>query len=469
MEKRVLFGRRIIYSDETVVTKGNIVSIIDKAMIPHRTNADECEYLYNYYKGKQPVLERVNAIRPELTARVIENRANEIVSFKVGYLMGEPIQYISRSDDEAVAEAINTLNEYTYAEDKDAEDRELSEWSHICGTSYRMVLPDAETEADDSPFELHTLDPRSTFVVYARSLGHRPLLGVTYVTDDNGVVTYDCYTDRMYFKVVGNKVVMETPHILGSIPIIEYPANRARLGAFEIVLPLLDAINDVSSGRIEAIDEFVEAFLMLKGVDMTAEEFDEFKREGAIKLPPDGDAKYIVNELNQTQTQTLIDHMYQTILTICGMPNRNGGSSTSDTGAASMLRDGWVGAEGRAKDSELVFKKSEREFLKIVLKIVNSFKGVNLKLSDIEIRFTRRNYEHIESKSNVLVSMLSNDKIHPRLAFEYSGMFVDPELAYLESMEYAKQREEEVLQELEDFRKEEIKQAETPAKTGETE
>lgn len=469
MKNRFLFGRKVIYSDETVVTKDNIVSILNNALLVHEQNRADCEYLYKYYKGGQPILERVNTIRPELTAKVVENRANEIVSFKVGYLMGEPIQYISRSDDEKVAEEINTLNEYTYSENKDSEDRELSEWSHICGTSYRMVLPDEQNNKDDSPFEIHTLDPRGSFVVYVRRLGHRPLLGVTYVTDDNGIATYDCYSDTMYFKVVGNEVVTAIPHIIGSIPIIEYPANRARLGAFEIVLPLLDAINEVSSGRIEAVNEFVQAFLILKGVDMTAAEYEQFKKEGAIKLPPDGDAKYVVNELNQAQTQTLIDHMYQTVLTICGMPNRNGGSSTSDTGAASMLRDGWVGAEGRAKDSELVFKKSEREFLKIVLRIMNSFRGTALKLSDIEIRFTRRNYEHIESKSNVLTTMLANDKIHPRLAFEYSGMFVDPELAYLESMEYAKQREEEMLQELEDFRKEETKQAETPAETGETE
>ena len=32
--------------------------------------------------------------------------------------------------------------------------------------------------------------------------------------------------------------------------------------------------------------------------------------------------------------------------------------------------------------------------------------------------------------------MLANDKIHPRLAFAHCGLFVDPELAYLESKEY---------------------------------
>ena len=46
-------------------------------------------------------------------------------------------------------------------------------------------------------------------------------------------------------------------------------------------------------------------------------------------------------ENGETYTQTLKNDLYQTILTICGIPNRNGGSSTSDTGNAVIFRDGW--------------------------------------------------------------------------------------------------------------------------------
>ncbi len=50
----------------------------------------------------------------------MENWANKIVNFKVGYLCGEPIQYISRNGDERVVESINRLNELMFAEDKSA-------------------------------------------------------------------------------------------------------------------------------------------------------------------------------------------------------------------------------------------------------------------------------------------------------------------------------------------------------------
>lgn len=70
-------------------------------------------------------------------------------------------------------------------------------------------------------------------------------------------------------------------------------------------------------------------------------------------------------------------------------------------------RDGWSSAEARAKDSELVFKRSEKEFLKLVLRICRDLGELELKLSNVEIRFTRRNYENITEKANVLTTMIA--------------------------------------------------------------
>jgi hypothetical protein len=133
------------------------------------------------------------------------------------------------------------------------------------------------------------------------------------------------------------------------------------------------------------------------------------------------------------------------------MPNRNGGSSTSDTGAAVIMRDGWSLAESRAKDSELMFKKSEHEMLKLVLRIIRDTQGLsediyNLKLKNLSLQFTRRNYENVQSKSQVLVSMLQQNKIHPRLAFASSGLFTDPESAYQLSKEYSEEQEKKALE-----------------------
>ena len=101
----------------------------------------ELSLIHIFYRKKD--------VRPEINNKVVENRANEIVSFKVGYLMGEPVQYVSRKDDKGIAEAVTRLNDYTLSEDKPSEDAELAEWWHICGTSYRMVLPDGEADLEE--------------------------------------------------------------------------------------------------------------------------------------------------------------------------------------------------------------------------------------------------------------------------------------------------------------------------------
>lgn len=448
------FGRRKIFTDVDTITKDNVADVLRKALGTHWANKAEIEYLYKYYKGEQPILQRTKDVRPEIMNMVVENRANEIVSFKVGYLMGEPIQYVARGDSEEITKQINQLNAYMLAEDKAPKDKELADWSHICGTSYRMVLPDkdAGVDPDEAPFEIYTLDPRYAFVVYHNSLGEPPVMAVKFVEREDGVL-YSVYTKDHYFEIKDNDEIVKDKAQVFGLPIIEYPANTARLGAFEVVLPLLDAINNVDSNRLDGVEQFIQALMLFHNVDISAADFADLKKEGALKFKDidaqlKGEIKYLVEEMNQGQTQTLVDHLYDTILTICGMPNRNGGSSTSDTGSAVIMRDGWSAAEARAKDSELMFKQSEKDFLKLVLRICRDLTDLQLRLSSIEIRFTRRNYENIVEKANVLTAMLNNDKIAPQLAFQHCGMFVDAESAYLMSKKYAEEQEQKALDQM---------------------
>ena len=444
-ETKVLNGRRVITTSVRNITSDNVLDVLQKTLPVHVINRSEIEYLWRYYRGEQPILKRQKEVRPEICNKIVENRANEIVSFKVGYLCGEPIQYVSRNGSEV--EQINLLNEMMFAEDKISKDQELVEWQMICGTSFRLVLPDANNEEDEAPFEIYTLDPRETFVVYSNDIGNKPLMAVKYCTDENDVTRYSIYTQNEYFLIEGDVLKEIKPHALQIVPIFEYPANNARLGAFEIVLSQLDAINSVASNRLDGVEQFVQAFIKFVNCDISKEEYKEFLELGAIKVKSvDGqkaDVDMVTSELNQTQMQTLKEDLYNAVLTICGMPNRNGNSSTSDTGAAVLLRDGWSLAEARAKDLEHIFKKSEKQMLKLVLRICEDLAGFDLRLKDIDMKFTRRNYEAIQSKSQVLVSMLQQPKIHPRLAFLHSGLFTDAESAYAMSKEYYEQIQRE--------------------------
>lgn len=440
-------GRKVIYTDVEKITAENVVDVLKIAVITHAFNRDAIDFLYEYNNGNQPILQRVKEVRPEINNKIVVNRANEITSFKVGYLLGEPIQYVSRdSEKNDLTDKITQLNEFMYAEDKAAKDKELADWFTICGTAYRMVLP--KKVVSDSPFYIYTLDPRQTFVVYYNGLGNKPVMGVKYVERNDGKVVFSVYTETEYFEIVDFEIVKRESHILGAIPIVEYPANNARLGAFEVVLPLLDAYNLAVSDRMNGLEQFIQSLIKFVNVDITEEEFEKLKELGGIKFKSTSenpaDVDYLTPELNQTNTQMILSDMYQTILTICGMPNRNGGSSTSDTGSAVIMRDGWEVAEAKAKDTEQMFKRSEKATLRLALKICQTLSKLDLKVMDIDLRFTRRNYENISNKSTVLTQMLGSGKIHPKLAFQHCGMFADAELAYKISKEYAEEQEKKM-------------------------
>lgn len=447
-------GRTVLTTSEREITADNLLPVLTRLLPVFQKNKTEADYLYWYYRGSQPILNREKKFRPEICNRIVENHANEIVSFKKGYTFGEPVQYVRRAvKDEGEVDpngdngkAINLLNEIMANEDKASKDEELAEWFFICGTAFRMILPKNEDDGSISPIEIETLDPRVTAVVYNTGFGRKPVMSIQEVTIGTpgliGEVSlqtrYCVYTPKEYFEVENGAIVKQEPHALETIPIIEYPANQSRIGAFELVLQLLDAINNADSNRLDGIEQFVQSFMKFINTKIDEETFEKFKEKGAIMIGSEpgnpADVGIITSELNQTQTQIVVDHLYQMVLIICGMPDRNGTNrTTGDTGQAVMLRDGWSAAESKAKETELIFKKSEKQFLKYVLRLLDS--EVKMSISDIDIKFTRNKTDNLLTKTQGLQNMLEAG-VAPVLAFTNCNLFSDPEQACKDSAKY---------------------------------
>lgn len=438
-----MFGRSTIYTDQEQITHDNVVEVLLRAAKVHSKNQNEIQYLWDYYRGKTPILAKQKQVRESINHKVNINRAYEIVTFKRGYGFGEPIQYVRRGSDESLTDDIEALNGYMFSENKHTEDSALAEWIYVAGLGMRMALPG---DGEDEPFRIYTLDPRYSFVVKYNGLGEKVLMGVKFILRENKWPVYSVYTKDWYYEIESGIITKSYPHALGDVPIFEYPANAAKTGAFEIVLSLLDAISEVESNRMDDLVQSVNSFLALLGGtidDETAAKLDEYKM---LCLPDGVDAKYLSVPMQQSDLQVLADNLYETVLTICGIPNRNGGSSTSDTGSAVYLRDGFGSAETQMQIVENEFKRSEMRFLRMVLRIMRDMVGTRLTAKDVEIKFSRRNYDNIQTKSQVLVSMLNNGKIHPELAFIHSGLFLDPESAYLQSKEWWEENERKALE-----------------------
>ena len=141
-----MFGRTKIMLDYDTIDSGNILEALGRAVAIHNKNAAEIEYLWRYYCGDQPVLNRTKAVRPEINNKIVVNVANEIVSFKVGYQVGEPVQYVSRTTTTEAMNSVMKLNEFMFSEDKAAQDQEVVEWQTIGGTAYTVnwVIADCD-------------------------------------------------------------------------------------------------------------------------------------------------------------------------------------------------------------------------------------------------------------------------------------------------------------------------------------
>lgn len=451
-ESREMHGRSAVYIDYDAETvERDILGAVEDARAVHDTNAADISYLYDYYRGDQPILDREKTYNTEIMNMIVENRAKEISDFKVGYLLSAALQYIdaaANDADEGVDNSdLRTLNRWMRECSKDAVDLEVAFWQSVCGTAYRMVSPkDAEKVAEGgSPFDVMCLDPRYTFVAYTSSPDHTPVLGATYVVDSDGDETMYAYTASTAYVITGDGVQSKEPHMLGQVPIVEYPMGPARMGDFEPVIPILDAINTIQSSREDAVEQFVQAIMVMEGVDPgdVPTFLANLRENGGMVLPEGGKAYYLTLEMDQGQNQALVDGLYDAALRICGMPNSKSAYNTSDTGAAVVLRDGWSATEAVACRTETWFKRSERMFLDIVIDFCVLVGGLSLAREDVDIRFPRRNYTNDSSNVDNLIKMLSSDWIRPEFAYEHSNLTPDPHSEYLLAKAWHDAREQE--------------------------
>ena len=404
---RVGFGRCVMYTEETTIDATNIVQELNKALAYHEINVAAIEYLDRYYRGDQPILYRKKEVRPEINNKIVENHALEIVDSKVADLFGEPIQYVlSDNENEVKAKAIDTLNKYMKSEDKAALDIERARWASIAGTSYFYVGDEDRMPKifDEAPYCIKCENPTKTFVVYYAD-DKTPAFSCQIRRNSKGIL-YNIYTATQFFLIQNGEIIESGDNGNDMIPVIEYPNNERRLSDIEITIGITDAINTMQSDRVNAVAQFVQAFILFKNCQIDEKTFKDLAFAGALSIKDsfDGkvaDAKMMTSELSQEGTQTSKDDLYNSLLVIQGMPSRNEASG-STTGQAEALRNGYYAEEKRAELRIPIFQKSERMMLRVVLNKLRILKNFNLAISDIDIRPVRSKLENMLVKAEVL-------------------------------------------------------------------
>ncbi|MGN1301914.1 MAG: phage portal protein [Clostridia bacterium] len=479
-EKINFHGRQIIYCSlkKDELTPENIIKKFPEMLSIHFQNVAEIDYLDKYYRGIQPILNKTKTVRPDINNKVLVNHAYEIVEFKKSYVFGDPVQYVQKGekDNNLINPEIALLNKFMESEDKSSKDKELAEWQYKIGTAYRWAEADDIAEEDDAPFEISIPDPRKVFVVYSTGINREQLFSV-YIDNFTDIITtqdtseifqyqeYMVYLEdkimvlttkngslqlkELYGKnLLGIKKKLPNPYnlLIKGHRIIEYPLNPSRLGLIELVITQLNSLNTITSNEIDDIEQFVQSLLVYVNQEVDLERHKKIIKLGAVEINSQSpekpaDLKLLSQKIMHSETKVLKESTYNDILTIVGIPRLNDKPSGGDTGQARLLGEGWTMADERAKQDELSFKKSERQFLKLILNICKeklNGKKDNLKklsLSDIDIKFTRNKSDNILVKTQALMNLMSA-QCPPDIAFTVVGLFNDPNEVFEKAKNY---------------------------------
>lgn len=449
-----MFGRRKIFCDADVINSENIVDIITEAMQVHRKNATEIKRLRRYLAGDQPILDRTKKTRDDILNKVVVNTASEVVDFKLSYIFAAPLDIVRSANSETDID-ITPFQRMMDEQDKDGVDQEIA-LDMLCGAlGYRGVLPNPN-ENDVSPFSVVSMRPETTFCVYKNDVFKRKMLGASYVKKIDGTLEVSAYTKTTRFLLKGDstedafKLVGESANGIGEIPIAEY-AMPELVGCFEKAVPLMNALNTASSNRIDDIEQFVQSILAVFGVDLDEDALAKLKKHLCLIVPniQEGTqprAEYLVNSMDQTSVQSVVDDLYYHILEVCSVPGREQ-SSGGNTGAATeMGAGGWRKAQYSAERIIAAWQKGDREMYRIALSILERSKKTpaelkGLKPTDLQTKFTLSKSNNLLTKAQALLNLLDAG-VAPRIAYREVDLFSDAEAVYEESRPYIEKMQE---------------------------
>lgn len=435
INSRLFKGRRQIVTNIKEITKENLPSIINNALVTHLENVREISILEDYYLGKQQIVNRSKDQRPDINNKITINNAYAITRIINGIAYGNQIQIVPRKQE--LYEKVNTFNEFSINEQKYKNDMEISHWQSICGTAYELLLPGLTTKdgADATkplnvgkPYNAYVLNPKTTFCIYSNTINKKRLVGVTYLInyDSQGSVQsydYTIYTQDYTYTYTSTKddgtiaddfkdKAMAVPRLYSKrVPIVEFPNDMFNQGDYEMTISLMDSINLLTSDRL---NQFVQNVCYI--YKMINCEFDEgiddiwdVIDKGYVQLKTGGDAQnkaefdVLSTKMdNDSNVQVLANYLQDKLELVVGIPNRQTRGGGGDTGEAVFLRNGLDDTHTRIAIKHAFRIASEMEIAELKLDITNNLGLTDLNINDIDIKITPVRHDNSQQTAQAL-------------------------------------------------------------------
>lgn len=434
--EKIHYGRQRIILDYQEVTPDNLFEVMSKVLPIHKQNAQDCDYLINYFLGDQDILNRTGVYTNNINNTTVVNYAFPITREIVGYTFGNGVELLQR--DMKYQKDVSKLSDiYTY-EFSYYVDICSAIYSSICGVGYQITLPSKDITKDmtpDVPIVYDYLDPRFTFIVQSTEIGNPVILSGYFIKNKlTGKWEYTCYTNKykFTFNYGEPKSLRTSVNILGINPISMVENSLFLTGDWEQAIAVMNASNMVASDSLNDIEGTIKALLVIIGAEFEDEDADSkrIKEKRILTLTKGNgnlanlDAKFIAPQLDSTSVENIRKYLEDARNVITGIPDRSANSSGGDTGMAVLNRDGWTDIEIVARLKELFFKKAKKQQLAVGIKILKNLGLLSddLSVMNIDVIIGRHTTDNLQTKTQAFSTLVATGELATIDCLELSNL-----------------------------------------------
>ena len=338
--------------------------------------------LHDYFNGKHDILLRHYPDITKPNNKIIVNFCKKIVEFLTAYIIGVPVRY------KATQIILDTL----FYNDEAQTTHDTVRNMNIFGLGCELLY----TDGDGLP-RFTSLDPRECIFITDDTIEANLIYFIRFYPNYDNTDLYNVvlYTDSDYIEYRLSRSISElqqvskpTQHFFNDVPAIYYINNREYTGAFEGIISLQNAINTVMSDEVNDFESFVDAILVLNGLQGTqSEDIARMKQDRVIILDENSNAAWLIKNVNNSHIKELKESIIRKIHELGNIPDIENLGSFGSSGVA--LRFKLLHTELHAAQQERnILKGLQRrlELLYTVLKLTDPGIG---DFTDVIINFER--------------------------------------------------------------------------------
>ena len=203
------------------------------------------------------------------------------------------------------------------------------------------------------------------------------------------IEVYSANTIKTYkaHGLLGNlEFVSEVTHYFQDVPVSVFWLNDEQESIFNNIISLNDAYNELQSSEIDDFNAWVDAYLVLTGVDADPEDIAAMKENRVLVLPEGAQAGWLVKNANDTQIVNILNNIKKNIYKVTACPDMADETFLAQSGTALAYK--LVGFENVASGIVARFTKAIQRRIELICNILD-MKASDAIWRDININFVR--------------------------------------------------------------------------------